>query len=339
VVFQNNQMSWGNAGPGAQDALWIRDRQLGTTTAITVTTNGKLAIGGFGTPALSYDGRYAVFWSAFSNILPPDQPHGIYDIVRWDRLTGEFKTVSKTYKGEGLGSEAGGCSISADGTKVAYYTYAIDVTTGPQLSPSPYLVDMITDTTRSPALNAAGDIPNVSILSAAISGDGRTTAFASYASNLVRGITTNATQIYVRSCDKALPMAYCTSLKGTTGCNVRLGSTGDPSASAGAGFAVRVENAPARAPVLLFYGTSGPWGDLLPQGWLCVKSPLSRAAAGLSAGGAECAAGWSLDFNAFAASGVDPALGPGAVVHLQAWTRNAAGDAQFSDALALVLEP
>ena len=339
VVFQNNKLSWGNAGPGAQSALWLRDRVLGTTTAITVTAGGELADCGFGSPALSHDGRYAAFWSCSSNLLPPDQPHGIYDIVRWDRITGEFRTVSKTYTGGGLASQSQHPGISADGTKVVYSTYAIGVTPGPQISPSPYLVDLETDTTRCVLWNPAGDIANQSSLDASISGDGRTVAFDSYASNLVRGITTNATQVYVRSCDKALPMAYCSPTKGTTGCTMRIGSKGDPSASAGSGFEVRVEHGPTQAPTLLYYGNSGPWGAFLVSGWMCVKSPVKRATAGTTGGAAACDGSWSLDFNSFVASGVDPALAPGAVVHLQAWARNGLGNGQVSDALAFVLEP
>jgi hypothetical protein len=48
---------------------------------------------------------------------------------------------------------------------------------------------------------------------------------------------------------------------------------------------------------------------------------------------------WRKDFNAYVASGVDPDLAAGAVVHLQGWARNALGESQLSDGLALVLEP
>jgi Tol biopolymer transport system component len=339
VAFVNGKLSWGIASLGALNAVWLRDRQLGTTTLITATPSGEIANCLFGEPALSHDGRYAVFWSCSSNLLPANQPHGLYDIVRWDRLTGEYRTVSKTFTGDGLNSEAAHAGISADGTRVVYSTYAVDVTPGPQISPSPYLVDLDTDTTRCVLWNIAGDIANQSSLDVSISGDGRNVAFGSYASNLVRGITTNATQVYLRSCDKALPMAYCTPAKGSTGCTMRIGSTGDPSASAGSGFQVRLDHAPEQAPLLLLYGTSGPWGTPFGTGWLCVKAPVKRGVSGASGAGAPCSTPWLTDFNAFVASGMDPELVAGAVVYLQGWARNGLGDSQLSDALALVLEP
>lgn len=339
VAFVNGLITWGNPGPNAQTAIWLRDRELGTTTAVTLTSTGEIPDCGFGSPSLSHDGRYAVFSSCSSNLLPLSQPHGVYDAVRWDRWTGEYKTVSKSPIGTGLQNIVQDPYVSADGTKVVYFTGAGNATTGSQRSNNLVLVDLITDTSRSLMWNEAGDIANSASTFPAVSGDGRTAAFDSYASNLLRGTLTNATQVYVRSCDTALPMAYCTPAKGSTGCTMRIGSTGGPSASAGSGFDVRLEHAPAQAPLLLFYGTSGPWGTPFGSGYLCVKAPVKRAVAGTSGAGANCALPWSTDFNAFVASGIDPELGPGAVVHLQGWARNSAGESQLSDGLALVLEP
>ena len=339
VVFLSTILSWGTPSTGAQTGLWLRDRQLGTTVAITLTPSGEIANCGFGEPAISGDGRYVAFWSCSSNLLPPSEPHGIYDIVRWDRLSGEMIAVSSTYTNQGNPSGAGLPGISNDGTKVVFYSGYDQVTPGPPAPQSVYLTDLETKTTRNLQSNAAGDLGNASTLWSTISGDGRTAAFDSYSINLVRGITTNATQVYVRSCDTALPMTYCVPTKGSTGCAMRVGSIGTPSASAGSGFQVRLEKAPAQAPLLLFYGTSGDWGTPYGAGWLCVKSPLKRAVAGASAAGANCAAPWSTDFNAYVAAGVDGDLVAGAVVHLQGWARNSAGEGQLSDALALVLEP
>jgi len=339
VAFYNGKLNWGTPSVGAQSAVWLRDRMLGTTTLVSSTASGEISDCLVGQPSVSHDGRYVAFQSCSSNLLPPDEPHGIYDIVRWDRITGEFTTASTTFTDEGVSAVAGRPDISADGTKVVYYTGSVEVTPGPQISPSVYLSDLATGTSRNLQSNSAGDIGNAGTITGGISGDGRSAVFTSHSTNLVRGLTTNADQVYVRSCDKALPMAYCVSTKGSTGCTMRIGSIGDPSASAGTGFQVRLEKPPARAPLLVFYGTSGDWGTPYGAGWLCVKSPLKRAVAGASGAGASCAATWSTDFNAFVASGVDGDLVAGAVVHLQGWARNSAGEGQLSDALALVLEP
>jgi hypothetical protein len=46
-----------------------------------------------------------------------------------------------------------------------------------------------------------------------------------------------------------------------------------------------------------------------------------------------------MDFNAWIASGVDPALVAGQTAYVQAWFRNSASGSQLSDALALLIGP
>jgi hypothetical protein len=55
----------------------------------------------------------------------------------------------------------------------------------------------------------------------------------------------------------------------------------------------------------------------------------------------DCSGAYALDFNAWIQSGVDPALGVGAVVDVQCWSRDP-GDpfgTSLSDALELTVAP
>jgi hypothetical protein len=114
---------------------------------------------------------------------------------------------------------------------------------------------------------------------------------------------------------------------------------GTPSATAGSGFEVMAQGLDAKRVGLLFYGTSGPWGQPLPDGFLCVKTPIVRAQVSTSGGTTGCDGSLSMDFNAWIASGADPTLVAGQSVHAQGWFRNSAGTGQLSDALALLIEP
>ncbi|MBL8803908.1 MAG: hypothetical protein JNN27_18030 [Planctomycetes bacterium] len=115
---------------------------------------------------------------------------------------------------------------------------------------------------------------------------------------------------------------YCTAKTSSSGCVPTLSTLGGPSASAGSGFTIygsQVESAKAG---LFFYGTSGPASAPFQGGFLCVQPPSTRTPIQNSGGAAACSGVFAFDFNAWAASGVDPALVSGAAVHGQFWYRD-----------------
>jgi hypothetical protein len=147
----------------------------------------------------------------------------------------------------------------------------------------------------------------------------------------------------VVSFDPPPVFTYCSARTSSLGCTPTIGWSGAPSASAGAGFAITLAQALNRKPGVLVYGLNGPAATPFLGGTLCAAPPLRRSAflwtAG-SASGADCSGSLALDFNARIASGVDPALVAGAVVHAQWLTRdpgNAAGSFNSSDALRFAI--
>jgi len=115
---------------------------------------------------------------------------------------------------------------------------------------------------------------------------------------------------------------YCTAKTSSSGCVPTLSTVGGPSASAGSGFTIygsQVESAKAG---LFFYGTAGPASAPFQGGFLCVQPPSTRTPIQNSGGAAACSGVFAIDFNAWAASGVDPALVSGAAVHGQFWYRD-----------------
>jgi hypothetical protein len=73
------------------------------------------------TSASSDNGRYVVFGSAASNLVPGDT-NGVYDIFRRDHQTGMTIRVSVDNAGNQLSTPSGGAGISGDGRHVHFTT-------------------------------------------------------------------------------------------------------------------------------------------------------------------------------------------------------------------------
>lgn len=147
---------------------------------------------------------------------------------------------------------------------------------------------------------------------------------------------------------------YCTAGTTSSGCNAALSSAGLPSATATTGFTIAVGNAEGLRNGVFFYGISGPaalpWGmgAMWSGSWLCVRTPIQRAASGFTTGNLGfCNGAMSFDWNELLATGTG-LLGqprqPGATFHAQFWSRDPGNGpgvptTSLSNALEFVLRP
>jgi hypothetical protein len=120
------------------------------------------------------------------------------------------------------------------------------------------------------------------------------------------------------------PLVYCTAKTNSAGCVPMIGTSGVPSASAGSGCFVTAAQVLDHKAGLLFYSKLGPKLAPYQGGYFCVQSPTVRMPLldSGSAGQAPCTGLFSADFNAWIASGADPALTAGQQVWLQFWSRD-----------------
>lgn len=146
--------------------------------------------------------------------------------------------------------------------------------------------------------------------------------------------------------DAASPHTYCTAKTNTLGCEPTMGRIGTPSLAASSGFVVTCSNVRNHMSGLLFYGTNGAAAAPFQGGYMCVALPTVRTPIASSGGTAlptsDCSGVFSLDMNARAASGVDPALATlGTVVRCQQWSRDpgAPFNTSLSNALSYVVAP
>ena len=101
--------------------VFVHDLQTGETTRISVSSAGEQMGEESSWPSISSDGRFVVFMSNASNLVP-DDTNDATDVFVYEIQTAEIARVSLASGGEqaNRGGGFGGYSISADGRFVAF---------------------------------------------------------------------------------------------------------------------------------------------------------------------------------------------------------------------------
>jgi Tol biopolymer transport system component len=120
-----------NAGtyPATGWDVFVRDRLIGTTERVSVSSAGQQVTGDSAWPSISADGRFVAFYSYASTLVPGDT-NGQPDIFVRDRLTRTTELVSVSSAGEEGNSGSFFASISADGRLVAFDSWATNLVPG-----------------------------------------------------------------------------------------------------------------------------------------------------------------------------------------------------------------
>jgi uncharacterized delta-60 repeat protein len=142
------------------------------------------------------------------------------------------------------------------------------------------------------------------------------------------------------------PHGYCTPKLNSLGCAPKMLFTGSPSASQASGFVVSCTQVRNEKSGLIFYSTLGPASAPFQGGYFCVQPPTRRTPIASSGGNAaptnDCSGAFAIDMNAYAASGVDPALlNAGTSAYCETWSRDpgAIFNTSLSNALAYTVLP
>lgn len=191
VVFQSTSKVLLAGGPELDSVtdVFLRDRQLGTTTKISKSSTGGVANGHNTFPILSGDGRYVVFRSTATNLGPVDSNGPIADLYRVEIATGATQLVTLSSSGiAGNGSsdvDSLDC-VSHDGRFVAFRSLASNLvpndTNGVH---DVFLRDMTLGTTTLVSVSTSGGVGNGTSTWPVVSNDGRYVVFDSTATDLV----------------------------------------------------------------------------------------------------------------------------------------------------------
>ena len=174
----------------------------GETTRVSVSSAGDEAdrpSGNFGS-AISADGRYVVYASLATNLVPDDD-NDSNDVFLHDRSTGETVRASVGPGGVEGNKDSSGPALSADGRFVAFISAASNlVADDTNQQPDMFVWDRITGVTERVSIAWDGaEADGESRYRGAISRDGRYVTFKSDATNMVPTEDTNgAHDVFVR---------------------------------------------------------------------------------------------------------------------------------------------
>jgi Tol biopolymer transport system component len=204
VAFLSNATNLVNSVPKGEYNVYVRDMQAGTTALVNVDPNGVSSGVNLTTmPQMSADGRYVVFEAPDGNLVPNDRNRDD-DVFLRDLASGTNELISArdatlpTLSPNGA-SALSTSSLSSNGRYVAFASEANnlvpDDTNGCR---DVFMRDLLAETNVLVSVATNGAVADSVSSDSAISGDGRYVAFASAATNLVRGDANGAQDVFVR---------------------------------------------------------------------------------------------------------------------------------------------
>ena len=216
--------------------VFVHDRWTGATEIASVASDGTLGNSSSGINNLGFsdDGRYVVFWSFASNLVPSDT-NGREDVFVRDRQLGITERVSLTSSGGEIPSWSRGCSISGDGRFVAFASDADGIVPGDDDHAADIFVrDRLVGTTERVSISTTGQPGNARAndYRTAISADGRFVAFSTPASNFAPGDRNDTDDVFVRDRQLSITELVSVALTGGTG----SGGSNNPAISADGRF-------------------------------------------------------------------------------------------------------
>ena len=129
IAFQSDQKTLvPNDNNFAEDIL-LRDRQAGTTTLLSISSDGQHGQGASGTPSISADGRFVVFRSLQKNLVSDDKSSGA-DIFLLDRVSGKFTLISVADDGSQGNRWADKPVISGNGRYIVFESLSSNLVPG-----------------------------------------------------------------------------------------------------------------------------------------------------------------------------------------------------------------
>ena len=198
VVFESLASNLVAGDTNGQRDIFLRDLVAGTTTIVSVDSNGVQGNGLSMNSSISADGRYVVFESTSSNLVPNDT-NAASDVFLHDNLTGSTTRVSVDSSDKEADGDSVLAAISPDGKFVAFSSLADNLVAGDTNGQYDlFLRDLVAGTTTRISTNSNGLEVDGGSFDPAISGDDRYVAFDSAATNLVQNDTNGWPDVFLK---------------------------------------------------------------------------------------------------------------------------------------------
>ena len=350
AVFSSNASTYVPNDTNGKSDVFVRLLSDGSTTRVSVASDGSQADGdsrveGSLARCLSPDGRYVVFSSLATNLVPNDT-NGVKDVFLHDRVLGRTERISVATDGTEANAASVDAVVSADGRFVAFDSLASNLVTGDTNGNwDVFLRDRLLGTTVRVSVTTSGREAHGLSHLPSISDDGRRIAFDSDASDLVPGDTNGLEDVFVREMPaEPILASFCAG----DGANpsvrdcpcANAGATGHGCANS-AGSSARLAASGTTQPDTVVLATDGMLpsvlniylqsdGSRLPgvamgDGVRCLAGTIRRLAAKSASGGASQFPGPSdPSISARSAALGDP-LAPGAIRFYQTYYRDNSG--------------
>ncbi len=200
---------WSAPTPTAMPDVYVYDRLTGVKTRASI---GSTGLGGGFDQAISSDGRCVAFLTL--NPLEPNDLNGEYDIYVRDMVAGVAELCSVSSLGLQTDNVSAWPCLSADGSVVAFESWASTLVPGDTNGASDIFVrDRLKGTTVRASVSSTGAQADQDSNDASISDDGRFVAFTSRATNLVPNDTNGTYDIFVRDLQSGTTeLVSCSSL-------------------------------------------------------------------------------------------------------------------------------
>jgi len=187
VVFESKSKNFLAGDIHDRRQIFLRDTLTSTTTCVSVNSLGEPGNGKSTDSTVSADGRFIVFQSRASNLVPGDT-NGVEDIFVHDAWTRQTKRVSVSSSGTQGNWSSWWPSISADGNTVCFSSSASNLVPGDVgYHEDVFVHDLRTRQTRRVSVDSFGVEGNGRSSRPSVSGDGQRVAFESSATNLTPG--------------------------------------------------------------------------------------------------------------------------------------------------------
>jgi Tol biopolymer transport system component len=195
VVFESSAADLVSGDQNDKSDIFYKDLYTGETKRLSTAADGSEANNESGSAIISADGRYIVFASAASNLVPNDTNGGTWnsqDIFRKDLLSGEVLRINTTAQGQEAQYGAFGTSLSAaistDGRYVTFVSSAANLVAGDTNNANDiFRKDVSTGTITRVSTDSADAQIAVGSSNPHISANGRYVVFESASAALVEG--------------------------------------------------------------------------------------------------------------------------------------------------------
>jgi WD40 repeat protein len=176
--------------------IFVHDRTTGSTERVSVDSSGAEANDYSTDSGISGDGRFVVFQSGATNLVPGDTNRSA-DVFLRDRATGTTERISLDAWGGQAEKGGAGMVISPDGRFVEFVSVSPNIVAGDTSGiPGLFVRDRVTGSTERVSVDSAG-VPIPDCSGGQISADGRFAVFESGNPNVVPGDTNGAYDVFI----------------------------------------------------------------------------------------------------------------------------------------------